>query len=375
MIPFNKYILESESLNYLTECVSAGYLQGGGTFSQLCEEQISKITNLQNVFLTASCTQALEFSSLLIGLKSGDEVITPAFNFTSSVLAIANFGATPVFVDIDIRTKNISTEMIEEVVTPRTKAISVVNYAGIACDYETIDNIAKKYNLVIIEDNAHGFGGYYQNRPLGSFGNLSVHSFHETKNLSCGEGGFISINDPEFLEHSFILRDKGTNRKHFIDGIVEKYTWQGLGGSYLLAEPLSAILFGQLLNFEKIQRNRLRVWNSYFAGLKNWSENNNVGLPNIPEQNSNVAHMFYLLMPNLTARNDLLKFLKANGIDARFHFQALNISPAGIKYGKSPFSCDNAINLSECIVRLPLWNGMSDVEVNKVIEICNKFQV
>ena len=366
--------MTESSIQSVLAVLKSGVFQGDAAFSRDSEKLISQISGLKAVQLTASCTQALEFASLLFKVGVGDEVIMPSFNFTSSAIAIANYGATPVFVDVDSVSLNISVEMVEAAITNKTKAISVVNYAGIACNFVALREIANRHKLFLIEDNAHGFGGYLHGYPLGGFGDVSAHSFHETKNIQCGEGGFLAVNNPSLIADSQIARNKGTNRKEFLEGLVDKYTWQGLGGSYLLAEPLAAILLGQLQEFEMIQENRVATWNSYFEELSSWASKNGIGLPHVPEGNTNVAHIFYLMMPNNLYRTKFIQHMNELGVDVRFHYQSLDRTPAGLKYGITPFDCFNSRRISENLVRLPLWYGMDQDQIERVMEGCLSFR-
>lgn len=366
--------MTTSSIQTLTSVLKSGILQGDSIFSKDSEKLISQITGLKSVQLTASCTQALEFASLLINVGVGDEVIMPSFNFTSSAIAVANYGATPVFVDVDEVSLNISVDMVEAAITNKTKAISVLNYAGIACDFAALKEIAINHKLILIEDNAHGFGGYFHKNPLGGFGDVSAHSFHETKNIQCGEGGFLAVNNPSLLANAQVARNKGTNRKEFLDGLVDKYTWQGLGGSYLLAEPLAAILFGQLQEHETIQDNRVATWNTYSKELTSWATKNGIGLQQIPEGNTNVAHIFYLMMPNNFYRTVFIQHMNRLGVDVRFHYQSLDRTPAGLKHGITPFTCSNSHQVSENLVRLPLWYGMDETQIGRVVEGCLSFR-
>lgn len=375
MIPFNKPSVTETSIQSLLTVLKSGVFQGDAGNSKDSEELISEISGLENVHLTASCTQALEFASVLLRVGMGDEVIMPSFNFSSSAIAIANYGAKPVFVDIDSVSLNISVKMVEAAITKRTKAISVVNYGGVACDYISLREIAASHNLFLIEDNAHGFGSYFNGRPLGGFGDVSAHSFHETKNIQCGEGGFLAINNPSIVVDAQIARDKGTNRREFLEGLIDKYTWQGLGGSYLLAEPLAALLFGQLKEFKIIQEDRLATWNSYSQALTGWAIKNDIALPHIPEGNTNIAHVFYLVMPDNSRRTAFIRHMNAHGVDVRFHYQALDRTPAGLKYGITPFECVNSHRVSESLVRLPLWHGMNLTQIEQVVEGCLSFRI
>lgn len=374
-IPFNKASISDIARSNIDAVMNGLEFAGGGHFAKLAEDRIKQFTRANNAFLTTSCTQSLEFATLLLHLQPGDEVVLPSFNFTSAAIALANFGVVPVFVDIDEKTKNIDAAQIESAITDRTRAISVVNYAGVACEFDLIGEIASEFNLAVIEDNAHGLGATIGDRPLGSFGDVSTQSFHETKNIHCGEGGSIAISRIDLIDRAYLLRDKGTNRQKFLDGQTDKYSWVDLGGSYSQSEILSSILFGHLSEFETIQRNRLSTWHKYADTLREWSHNNNFSQPFLPTHNSNIAHMFYLVAPNKTLRDSLIHHLKESGVDARFHYQALHKSKAGLKYGRANSSCVVSERISETLLRLPLWNGMGDTDIERVVDGCLSFSM
>lgn len=375
LIPFNNPSIGDSASKNVSLAMDGEEFAGGGHFSNLSEEKIRQLTQVGRVFLTSSCTQSLEFATLLLGLKPGDEVILPSFNFTSAAIALSNFGVIPVFIDIDKATKNINVEQIEGAITPRTRAISVVNYAGVACEFDKIRGIATRYGLSIIEDNAHGLGATLGKKSLGSFGDISTQSFHETKNIHCGEGGSIAISRADLVDRANILRDKGTNRQLFLDGQIDKYSWVDLGGSYMQAEILSAVLFGHLSEFEQIQLSRLNTWKEYEERLSVWALTNNFSMPFIPAEHSNAAHMFYLVASNQGNRDGLIKHLRENGVDARFHYQALHKSRAGLKFGRSQVSCEVSEKISATLLRLPLWCGMSQEHIGRVVEGCLSFKI
>lgn len=375
MIPFNKASIGSLAKENLNKVLNQNQYAGGGNFSCLAENYIEQRLTRSKVFLTSSCTQSLEFATLLLELKPGDEVILPSFNFTSAAIALANFGVVPVFVDIDERTKNIDVTQIQDSITKQTRAISVVNYGGVACDFEAIRRIANDYQLNIIEDNAHGLGATLGNKQLGSFGDISTQSFHETKNIHCGEGGSIAISNNDLVERAYFLRNKGTNRQQFFNGTIDKYSWVDLGGSYLQSEILAAILLGHLLDFDNIQSSRLSTWEKYLEQLQDWSIVNNFSLPFIPPENSNVANVFYLVAPNRENRDGLIKHLKQAGVDARFHYQALHQSKAGLRFGRTDVSCSVSERISATLLRLPLWCGMSEGDVERIVKGCLSFRI
>jgi len=367
-IPFNKPYFGKSSSIELSKVLESDKFSGDGPMTGLATSKLIEVMDVPNALLTTSCTQSLELSSLLLDLKPGDEVIMPAFNFTSQAIAVANFGAIPVFVDINRKTKNIDFKKIGSAISLKTRAISVVNYAGIACDFDDIREVASKSDLVVIEDNAHGLGGALNGRRLGSFGDISVQSFHDTKNIQCGEGGSITFNNLKFLDRAKVLREKGTNRQAFLDGQVDKYSWVDLGGSYLLSDILAAILLGQLAEFQEIQKSRIQIWNAYQNALQIWAEKNRFEVPHIPQGNSNTAHMFYLIAPSKKVRDHFISRLSEKGIDARFHYQALHNTKAGIKFGRVVEECEVAESIAETLVRLPLWYGMKEEEISQVID-------
>lgn len=371
-IPFNKPYSARQSRELIEEALRSTHLQGDGKFSREAEGLLSQLSGGGAVFLTASCTQALEMATLLLDLSPGDEVILPSFTFTSAVTSLVNFGVKPVFVDINLKDLNINANLIRKAITAKTKAISVVNYGGVACDYKEINEIASEHDLKIIEDNAHGLMGSLRNQPLGSFGDLATLSFHATKNIQCGEGGALIVNDPSMLARSFTLREKGTNRKQFLEGGVEKYEWFDKGGSYLLPEVLSALLVSQLLEFQFIQTERARVWNRYHDGLLEVSIANGWRLAELDSEAVHAFHNFYLILPD-GMRQKLDAYLRNKGIEANAHYQALHASKAGTQMGRSVGDFPISNMASSNLLRLPLWTGMKDDDVELVISTIKSF--
>ena len=374
MIPFNVPFVPEVSMNYALQALTSAHQQGDGPFCLESTKLLSKMVENSHVLLTGSCTHALEMASLLINLQPGDEVILPSFNFTSAATAITNFGASPVFIDISPKNLSMSTELIENAITPKTKAISWVNYAGLTPCVEDLLRIKKKYGLVLIEDNAHGLGGTYKNKALGTFGDFSTLSFHATKNVQCGEGGALVINNKEFSQKAEIVREKGTNRKEFQSGKVEKYKWVDKGSSYLMNEVTSAVLLGQLENFEIIQNARLKIWNIYYLFMTQL-ENKFKVIEVDATRYANIAHIFYFLANSKVERNELiLKFNKA-GIQAASHYEPLHNSPAGIKYGLSSGDLNDSIDISSRIIRLPIWVGINEDQLlsrlNSLLKVLN----
>lgn len=374
-IPFNKPCLAGNELAYMAEAVQNGHISGDGAFSRKCHAWLEQYTGARRALLTTSCTHALEMAAFLLDLQPGDEVIVPAFTFVSTVNAFAIRGAHPVFADIRPDTLNLDEKRLEGLITPRTRAIVVVHYAGVGCEMDTILEIAGKHGLPVIEDNAHGLFARYRGRLLGSFGALATQSFHETKNITCGEGGALLINDPGYIERAEILREKGTNRSRFFRGQVDKYTWVDLGSSYLPSDVLAAFLYAQLEAHEAIQAKRQRIWQSYYTELGEWAEDNSVCLPYTPPHCEHPAHMFYLLLPTLADRQGLIERLKEEGILAVFHYLPLNTSEMGRRYGGRPGNCPVTEEISDRLVRLPLYNDLSEAEQALIIRTIQDFRV
>ncbi len=370
MIPFNRPYVPEKSKRYALEVLESNYLQGNGAFTEKASKLISDLVGGGAVFLTPSCTDALEMASTLGDFGPGDEVILPSFTFTSAATAVTQCGATPVFVDIDPLSKCIDVNQVAEAVTDKTVAVSWVNYAGMAPDIGALQEIARDRELLLIEDNAHGLGGSYSGRPLGSFGDFATQSFHETKNVQCGEGGALVVNNPKYLERANIIRDKGTNRSQYLKRVVKKYEWVDKGSSYLLAETLAAIVLGQLEDFDEIQNNRLETWRAYSHSVEAFADIE--GVRAMRESASNVAHMFYLEFEEPAAANDFSEKLSTHGIKTGFHYQSLGISVAGQRYGRSVKTAKHSEKTSNSLLRLPLWFGISENEISQVTEIAIK---
>jgi dTDP-4-amino-4,6-dideoxygalactose transaminase len=368
LIPFNSPHFAPSTMECVSRSLQNGSSKGDGEFTRESKQILSRISGGGEVLLTPSCTHALEMASMLIGIGPGDEVILPAFTFTSAATAIVQFGATPVFVDIDPNSKNIDCNLIESSITPKTKAISFVNYAGVGADFSRLKEIAAKYKLFLIEDNAHGLGGFHQGKELGSFGDFSTLSFHESKNIQCGEGGALIINNESFIERASIVREKGTNRSKFIKGQVQKYEWVDKGSSYLLSDILAGVLLSQLRNFKAIQSNRMKTWKVYDQELKAWASQNGVKTHFIPEGSHHTAHMYYLELKDEGTRTKLMNSLEKVGIDSVFHYQGLHKSPAGRKYGRALGNFDNTNRVESTLLRLPLFYGISDSDVKRTIQ-------
>jgi dTDP-4-amino-4,6-dideoxygalactose transaminase len=366
LIPFNVPYVPEASKKYVLEALEGDHQQGDGPFTAKVLEIVSDLVGGGHVLLTPSCTHALEMASMLANIGPGDEVILPSYTFTSAATAVAKFGATPVFVDIEMETKGIDVSQVREVISPRTKAISWVNYAGVAPDIEGLQSLAKDFNLLLIEDNAHGLGGSYKGKPLGSFGDFATQSFHATKNIQCGEGGALVINNKKFLERAEIIREKGTDRSRFMRGEVQKYQWVDQGSSYLLAEVLSAILYGQLSDFNKIQNDRLNSWKVYAGELASpYSSKFN---------ESQVAHMFFLELESENERLRVIDELKNEGIFSSFHYSSLADSKFSKMMGYPKLDTPISVEFSNTILRLPLWFGMGTVTVSKILSALDKIR-
>mgnify|MGYP000918063956 FL=1 len=367
-IPFNKpaYLVE-ESL-YVQEALQKGHLAGDGDYTKKCSALLEGLFGVPKALLTTSCTHALELSALLLEIQQGDEVILPSFTFVSTVNAFVLRGARPVFIDIRPDTLNMDESKLEGLITPKTKAIVPVHYAGVGCEMDTILNIAHSRNIKVVEDNAHGLAGKYKGKKLGTFGSMATQSFHETKNVSCGEGGALLINDPKYIERAEIIREKGTNRSRFFRGQVDKYTWVDVGSSYLPSEVLAGILCAQLENVDKIQKRRGKIWNRYNDELNAWAEENGVGLPQVPSYCEQPYHMFHIIMPSLEKRTQFISSLKEKGIMSVFHYLPLNTSEMGMRLGAKPGDCPVTEDISDRLVRLPLFYNMTDDEQTRVIE-------
>lgn len=373
MIPFNVPPITGKEINYINEAIKSGKICGDGTFTKKCTEYLENYLETK-VLLTTSCTSSLEMSALLCNIKPLDEVILPSYTFCSTADAFVQRGAKLVFVDIRKDTLNIDETKIEHAITEKTKAIICVHYAGVSCEMDEIIKIAKKYNLKVVEDAAQAIFSTYKGRKLGTIGDFGCFSFHETKNLSMGEGGGISINTNHAdYEKAEIIREKGTDRSKFIRGQIDKYTWRDYGSSYLPSDLNAAYLYAQLTESNKIQQNRMNIWNKYKSSLKILEENNKITLPVIPKECKHNAHIFYFITKSLEERTKLISFLKQNEIQSVFHYIPLHSSPAGIKFGRFDGKDEITTEYSERLIRLPLYYGLKDDDQNKVIENVLKF--
>ncbi len=373
-IPFNKACLLGNEMSYMAEAVQNGHISGDGPFSKRCHAWLEQRVGVAKALLTTNCTHALEMTALLLDLQPGDEVIVPSFTFVSTVNAFVLRGARPVFADVRPDTLNLDESRLEGLITPRTRAIYVVHYAGVGCEMDHILEIARRHAIPVVEDNAHGLFGQYRGRNLGSFGVLATQSFHETKNITCGEGGALLINDPQYQERAEILREKGTNRSRFFRGQVDKYTWVDIGSSYLPSDVLAAFLYAQFEQAAAIQEQRKRIWYTYAQGLRDWAEQQGVCLPYIPAHCQQPYHMFYLLLPSLEARQGLIEHLKRQGILAVFHYLPLHLSDMGRAGGGQPGDCPVTERISDQLVRLPFYYSLSEADQAFVIEAIRAYR-
>jgi dTDP-4-amino-4,6-dideoxygalactose transaminase len=366
-IPFNRSTLVGTELDYVADAYAKGHVSGDGHYTKLCHARLEEMTGAHKALLTTSCTHALEMAAILLDLEPGDEVIVPSFTFVSTVNAFVLRGATPVFCDVREDTLNLDERLLEDLITERTRAIIPVHYAGVACDMDTILEIAGRHDIPVVEDNAHGLCGTYRGRPLGTMGVLGTQSFHETKNFSCGEGGALLVNDPAFAQRAEIIREKGTNRSRFFRGEIDKYTWVDLGSSYLPSDILAAMLYGQLEARDDIQARRRHIWNRYAAELADWAAESGVTLPTIPDYAGQAFHLFYMLMPSLEARSALIAHLKSKGILSVFHYLPLHLSDMGKRFGGKQGDCPVTESVADRLVRLPLFYDLTDDEQSRVV--------
>lgn len=367
-IPFNRPCFAGQEHKYIAAAIDTGQISGDGQFSARCHALLEKQLGVKKAFLTTSGTHALEMAALLLKLGPGAEVILPSFTFVSTANAFVLRGAKPVFADIRPDTLNIDERQIARLITKRTRAVCVVHYAGVGCEMDAIMRLASQNGLAVVEDNAHGLFGAYRKKPLGSFGALATLSFHETKNITCGEGGALLINDSTYIERAEIIREKGTNRSQVFRGQADKYTWTDIGSSYLPSDILAACLWAQVEARAGIQKAREKIWNYYYANLKDWAAAQNVGLPHVPAHCDQPFHMFYLIMPSLKDRQALIARLKAKSILAVFHYLPLHASPMGQRFGGKKGDCPVTEDLSDRILRLPFYNHLTRADQDKVIE-------
>jgi dTDP-4-amino-4,6-dideoxygalactose transaminase len=374
-IPFNRPAVPEASYSYLRQAVENMHLSGDGPFTRRCHALLERLLGAPKVLLTTSCTHALEMAAILLDVRPGDEVVVPSFTFVSTVNAFVLRGARPVFADIRPDTLNLDEGKLPALLSRRTRAVVPVHYAGVACEMADIVRQATAAGSAVVEDNAHGLFGRYHGRPLGTFAPLATQSFHETKNLSCGEGGALVINDPELAERAEVIREKGTNRSRFFRGQVDKYTWVDVGSSYLPSDALAALLFAQLEIRDRIQARRQHLWETYAAGLGAWAAASGVLLPHVPPHCDQPYHLFYLLMPTLDDRQNLIAHLRAADVTAAFHYVPLHLSEMGEQFGGRPGDCPVTEAVSDRLVRLPLFLDLSDDDQRRVIRLVKSFRV
>lgn len=358
-IPFNKPSLAGNELRYVADAITHALL----------EESLG----VSKALLTTSCTHALEMAALLLDIQPGDEVIVPSFTFVSTVNAFVLRGAKPLFADIRADTMNMDETQLERLITPRTRAIVPVHYAGIACEMDSILALAGRHGIPVVEDNAHGLFARYKGRYLGTLGSLATQSFHETKNIICGEGGALLVNDPRYIERAEILREKGTNRSRFFRGQVDKYTWVDLGSSYLPSDVLAAFLYGQLEKRDYITQRREFVWNYYRTNLTGWAHEHGVQLPFCPDYCEQSFHMFFLVLPSLEMRTALIDHLKQDNIHSVFHYQALHLSDMGRQFGGVPGQCPVTERVSDCLLRLPFFSDLQRTDLERIVHSLRNF--
>lgn len=373
LIPLNRVVLENKAGEYIREALAHGHLGGNGPFTQRAEAMLTETLGAPKIFLTSSCTHALEAASLLLEIDKGDEVILPSFTFVSTANAFILRGAVPIFADIKPTTLNLDETQLERLITPRTRAIVVVHYAGVGCEMESILNTARRHKIAVIEDNAHGLFGKYRGKYLGTFGCLAAQSFHETKSYTCGEGGALIVNDRQYLERAEVILEKGTNRRQFFRGEVDHYSWVDIGSSYLASDVLAAILCAQLESREKIEKTRRRLWEYYETHLRDWADRQGARLPLVPPECEPSHALFYLVLPSLEARQALIAHLQKRRITAAFHYPPLHLSEMGKRFKGRVGLCPVTERTSDGLVRLPFYDRLSEEEQNRVVKAVLKF--
>lgn len=375
-IPFNKPFLTGKEAHYMYQAVYTGKLSGNGYFTKKCQQFFMDRYGFKKCLLTTSGTDALEMCAMLCDLKPGDEVIVPSYTFVSTALAFLREGATVVFADSMDGNPNIDAEKLESLITPNTKVIAPVHYAGVACDMDVIMAVAEKHNLIVVEDAAQAVDSFYKGKALGGVGHLGAFSFHETKNITAGgEGGLLVINDERFIRRSEILWEKGTNRAEFFRGAVNKYGWVDMGSSFLPAEINAAFLWAQLENLEEIQNKRKMLWEQYFVGLQGLAVEGKIRLPQIPEYATNNGHMFYIVCRNLEERADLIAYLKENGVTAPFHYLSLHKSEYYLNHCVLRPELPLCDMYADCLVRMPMFYELELEQVDMIVELIKKFYI
>ncbi len=373
-IPFNRPCLSGNEYKYIAQAIANGHASGDGPFTRLCNELLEQELQVPKVLLTTSCTHALEMAAILLDCGPGDEVILPSFTFVSTANAFVLRGARVVFADIRPDTMNLDEAQLQPLITSRTKAIVLVHYAGVPCEMDTICAIAARHGIAVVEDNAHALFARYRGKFTGTFGCLATQSFHETKNVTCGEGGALLVNDPQLVERALIIREKGTNRSQFFRGQVDKYSWVDVGSSYLPSDLLAAFLFAQLEARQEIQKKRRRIWESYQRHLAQWAVENGVRLPVVPAECEQAYHMFYMVLPSLEFRQSLISHLKAQGILSVFHYVPLHSSEMGRKWSARETRCPVTEDVSLRLLRLPFYNDLTEAEQARVVAAVTAFR-
>ncbi|WP_245844173.1 dTDP-4-amino-4,6-dideoxygalactose transaminase [Nibricoccus aquaticus] len=372
-LPFNRSSLAGRELEYINLTLEAGQIAGDQLFSKKCHKLLEDVLGTKRALVTTSCTHALEMTAILLDIQTGDEVIVPSFTFVSTANAFVLRGARPVFCDVRHDTLNLDEAKLEELISPRTKAIVVVHYAGVSCAMDEINAIAARHGIPVVEDNAHGLFGKYKGRWLGTIGALATQSFHETKNITCGEGGALLINDHRYAERAEIIREKGTNRANFFRGQVDKYSWVDVGSSYVMSDVLAAFLYAQLERWEDIQGKRRLLWNRYHSELSGWAARNGVTQPTVPSYCEQAWHMYYLLLPSLQSRQALIAHLKAHGVLAVFHYLPLHLSQYASRWGGKKGQCPVTEDVSDRLLRLSFYNTLTQDDQSRVINAVQKF--
>lgn len=373
-VPFNRPCVEGNELAYIAQAVNNARLSGDGEFTRRCERILCDAIGAPAALLTPSCTDALELAAMLLNIEPGDEVIVPSFTFVSTANAFVLRGAKIVFADVRRDTLNLDETLLPGLITPRTRAIVPVHYAGVGCEMAAIEDIARANGVAVVEDNAHGLGGAYHKRPLGSFGAFATQSFHETKNVQCGEGGALIINDGQYVERAHIMREKGTDRTKFFLGLVDKYTWVDIGSSYLMSELSAAYLCAQLEACERIQSHRRRVWETYDTALAGWAESNGIRRPSVPEHCDQAYHLYYLILPTAADRDRFIAESAEHGVNCVFHYLPLHESKMGRAVAATEPECPVTSDISARLVRLPFYNDLSEQDQQFAIDVIRRFR-
>lgn len=374
-IDFNRPCKIGNAMQYIEQAISSGHISGDGVFTKKCHALLEKELGIPKVLLTTSGTHALEMTAILLDIKPRDEVIVPSFTFVSTVNAFVLRGAKPIFIDCRADTLNLDENKLESLITPSTKAIVPVHYAGVGCEMDRISEIAQSYSIPIVEDNAHGLFGKYKGKYLGTFGTFSAQSFHETKNFTSGEGGALLINDEKYIDDAEIIREKGTDRSRFFRGQVDKYGWVKCGSSYLPSDILAAFLFAQLEQWQLVQKKRQQIWEFYFQNLSKWAAENDVRLPVIPSHCEQSFHMFYLMLPNLEIRTRFITYLKSKEVQSVFHYLPLHLSLMGRNFGGKQGDCPITEKISDQLTRLPMYFDLANSQLEQIIDTITSFKI